>query len=205
MDTQRKEEDDDRIHQLFDEFDEDKNGKIQVHEIRDHLKAMKLPYTDHYVSELMNTIDIDHDGNICYKEFKEYILRKKRELRDVFDEFDLNHDGVIDRNEVKAMLLKMNMPHTSNDVDRLMEKMDLDHNGRIDFDEWTRLLMMLPKANIHRICEYWREAAVLDVEHGMMGHPKATNTKSIIVHLLSGAMSGAISKTGTAPFERLKL
>jgi solute carrier family 25 phosphate transporter 23/24/25/41 len=138
-------------------------------------------------------------------EFKTYVIDKYKELHQLFNECDTNHDGIIDRQEVELMLERMNMSHTKRDLDRLMQVIDIDQSGTIDFHEWSTLLMMLPVENIRSVFQYWREAAALDYESGLLRHPKTTNTTSVLVHLMAGAFSGAIAKTGTAPFERLKL
>jgi solute carrier family 25 phosphate transporter 23/24/25/41 len=196
----------DHIHKLFDRHDVNKDGQLSHNEIQQTLRLLRLPYTDSYVNDLMNTVDTDKNQSISYHEFRDYILAKYRELHELFQQFDTNKDGVIDRNEVEQMLVKLNMPHQMEDVERLLARIDTDKSGSIDFDEWSELLMMIPLANVDRVLRYWQEAAAFDLEDCVVAPPaRVTSLKSALIHLSAGALSGAASRTGTAPFERLKI
>ena len=195
----------DNARRLFNQLDVNRDGQLSRSEIQQSLRLMKLPFTDSYVDELMSKVDTDKNNLVSYDEFETYVTTKLKELHDLFQQFDTNGDGVIDEKEVEQMLIKLNMPHHMKDVNRLLTRIDTDKSGAIDFEEWSELLMMIPLTNVDNVLQYWKEAAAFDLEDCVIAPPKNSSALSAFIHLSAGALSGAASRTGTAPFERLKI
>jgi len=61
-------------------------------------------------------------------------------LKQAFDAFDTDSSGSIDRTEMGAMVAKLGLPLSAQQVDELMAEADPDGNGEIDFEEFTSTL-----------------------------------------------------------------
>jgi len=195
----------DKIHSMFDSYDLNREGVLRKKEIGISLAQMKLPHSEEQLNELMRLIDSNRDGIVTYDEFKTYVLEKYQQLYEMFEQFDENHDGYISEEELSNMLCHLNMRHEPQYVKSLIHCVDKDRNGYIDFDEWCNLFMMIPDLNIQRLFVYWNEALAYDAEQGAFHNPICVNAKSVLVHLVSGALSGVASRSITAPLERLKI
>jgi len=48
-------------------LDRDGSGKISREEVKEGLRALKLPSTDKNVTEFLASLDTDHDGEISFE------------------------------------------------------------------------------------------------------------------------------------------
>jgi len=215
------------LHELFNKLDLDKDGQLTSAEVQKALFRLGLPSSEKYVRDVMESIKVvgtasNHNHrhpattavtpteeihNISYDEFRIFVVNKYKQLYQLFAEFDENGDGLIDASEVKRMLEKMGMMDQTDErnVNRLVRLLDRNQSGGIDFEEWSELLMMIPIANVHSLLEYWKEAAVFDIDDGVPPPPPQSKGTKALIHLTAGAIAGAASRTGTAPLERLKI
>merc|ERR1712137_341377 len=60
----------------FNEFDTDRNGFIDVHEIQQAMGRAGHAITKEQAEEMINNADMDNDGQISFFEFKEMLKRK---------------------------------------------------------------------------------------------------------------------------------
>ena len=74
-------QEDRRLKAIFDSFDRDGNGFIDVQEIRDSLEASGITISIATVESIVEALDSDSkDGKLAYKEFKEFMSRLQRVL-----------------------------------------------------------------------------------------------------------------------------
>ncbi|XP_069961112.1 mitochondrial adenyl nucleotide antiporter SLC25A25 isoform X1 [Cherax quadricarinatus] len=88
-------------------------------------------------------------------------------------------------------------------------KMDKDGTLDISFDEWRDYLLFHPSANLHDIILYWRHAINLDVGEDL-SVPEDFSLEEWLSgkwwrHLVAGGVAGMVSRTCTAPLDRLKV
>ncbi|XP_059839641.1 mitochondrial adenyl nucleotide antiporter SLC25A24-like [Hypanus sabinus] len=87
--------------------------------------------------------------------------------------------------------------------------MDEDGTMTIDWNEWRDHFLFNPAANIEEIIHFWKHSTVLDIGDSLTIPDEFTEEerKSGMWwrQLLSGAVAGAVSRTGTAPLDRLKV
>ncbi|KAL0491940.1 mitochondrial substrate carrier family protein C [Acrasis kona] len=198
---------------LFDALDTNKDKKLIPEEVRTYLKTLKLPCTNTHVKNIMDAVDLDHDGFITFEELKAFASRNTKDLRKLFDEIDTNKDGKLTIDEVREALPRLHIhPYTQDQLARMMKQVDKDLDGTISFDEWRTLLCLIPASNIEVLFQYWQEAAVIDdTPEGLMlatSMPLAPSTTPFMDSIkvfAAGGISGAASRTITAPLERLKI
>ncbi|KAF2359649.1 Mitochondrial substrate/solute carrier [Trinorchestia longiramus] len=87
--------------------------------------------------------------------------------------------------------------------------MDKDGTLEISFDEWRDYLLFHPSANLQDIILYWRHATNLDIGEDL-SVPDDFSAEEWVSgkwwrHLVAGGFAGMVSRTCTAPLDRLKV
>ncbi|MFH4978913.1 hypothetical protein AB6A40_005622 [Gnathostoma spinigerum] len=64
---------------------------------------------------------------------------KDEDLHGIFKEFDLNGDGWIQKDELKAVMIKMGQCPTEDELNAMFVAADKDQDGNIDFNEFLKI------------------------------------------------------------------
>jgi len=64
---------------------------------------------------------------------------REEDLRGIFKEFDLNGDGFIQRDELKAVMIKMGQSPTEDELTAMFNAADRDSDGNISFQEFLTI------------------------------------------------------------------
>ncbi|KAK0397160.1 hypothetical protein QR680_002012 [Steinernema hermaphroditum] len=64
---------------------------------------------------------------------------RDEDLRGIFREFDLNGDGYIQKDELKAVMIKMGQSPTEEELNAMFTAADKDRDGNIDFNEFLSI------------------------------------------------------------------
>ncbi|XP_046695092.1 calcium-binding mitochondrial carrier protein SCaMC-2-B isoform X7 [Silurus meridionalis] len=90
-------------------------------------------------------------------------------------------------------------------------RINMDKNGTmtIDWNEWRDYHLLHPADNIPEIILYWKHSTIFDVGESLMVPDEFTaeekKTGMWWRHLVAGGGAGAVSRTCTAPLDRLKV
>lgn len=111
------------------------NGFSKIKPLMDVGKRLKqerrFPGNDDFVPAI--DLIVRH---ACKNRWLHLLAGKKK-----FDHFDLNHDGMLDRHEIKTMMIDaLGYEPADFFVDDMLGSIDLDENGVIDHDEFDLLL-----------------------------------------------------------------
>ncbi|KAI8053402.1 mitochondrial carrier domain-containing protein [Syncephalis plumigaleata] len=186
-----------RIRSLFERMDTNRAGFLRPIDIEQGVgKITGQAYGAFAASELIRVADRSKDGVVDYDEFHAFIERKERALRKIFDEMDESKDQV---------LMRAGITVSDTDVDRFVRLLDTDGDGNIQFDEWRNFLVFLPREiNLSNIYRHLRSMAQITSD-GEVVITTEVGTKSGWAHLMAGAAAGMVSRTATAPLDRLKI
>ncbi|KAI8339309.1 mitochondrial carrier domain-containing protein [Blakeslea trispora] len=197
---------DSRIKELFDTLDRDKRGVLDSKAIQKGFTAMThLPARTKYANELVSHCDTSNDGLVDFKEFKAYVEEKENELWQLFTTLDRSGEGQLDPSDLQIALKRAGMEICEEDVTDFMQLMDSDGNGLIDFNEFKNFLLLLPQTNMCEMYRYYESSTQL-TQDGEVVIPTTDETaRNAIRYLLAGGIAGAVSRTCTAPFDRLKI
>ena len=84
---------------------------------------------------------------------------------------------------------------------------DDDEDEGIDYLTFREMVLLLPAVNEdQKVLEYWQEIVEADSSFTFQRPREGIGSKSSsLITLISGAIAGAVSRTCTAPFDRLKM
>ncbi|XP_042172215.1 calcium-binding mitochondrial carrier protein SCaMC-3 isoform X2 [Oncorhynchus tshawytscha] len=206
-DPGREPETRERWAELFDQLDLNKDGKVDINELRIGLAARGLLRSD--AEEIVRESDTNHDGLLDFEEFSQYLWAHEKELRLMFHTLDRNHDGRIDVGEIQHSLHNLGLDVSTEHAIKILQSMDRDGTMTINWNEWRDHFLFNPLHNMEGIAHYWKHSLMFDIGEHMTVPPEFSQQErqSGVVwrQLVAGAMAGAVSRTGTAPLDRLKV
>ncbi|CAG8670286.1 7854_t:CDS:2, partial [Paraglomus occultum] len=115
-------------------------------------------------------------------------------------QIDKSNDMKLQPEEIEQALAKAGIHCTKQELQKFMEALDKDGNGVIDFNEWRDFLLLLPReTTIREIYTYYQAFGQMNMDGDVI--IAATDPR----YILAGAIAGTVSRTATAPFDRLKV
>ncbi|XP_061095965.1 mitochondrial adenyl nucleotide antiporter SLC25A24 [Conger conger] len=194
---------------LFEKLDANKDGKVDVSELKAGLKAMGIAFTKGAAQKMVSAGDHDKDAGLDFNEFSRYLKEHEKKLRLTFKSLDKNQDGRIDSTEIKQSLADLGMDISKEEAEKILSSIDVDGTMTVDWNEWREHFLFNPATNLQEIIRYWKHSTVLDIGDSLSIPDEFTEEEKTTgmwwKQLLSGAMAGAVSRTGTAPLDRMKV
>ena len=132
--------------QIFELYDFEKNGYVEIKDSLKMLAAMGRKLDPEDENEFLTLADPRKDGRISKQNFIDAIETMYTipddyipEIKDAFNFFDKDNDGKISCKEFKSLLVKLSKEYQDKDVDELFKALDLDVDGYINIDEFINL------------------------------------------------------------------
>ncbi|XP_020495695.1 calcium-binding mitochondrial carrier protein SCaMC-2-B isoform X1 [Labrus bergylta] len=210
-----------RLKVLFQVLDVNGDGGICVNDLTIGLKKLGVHRTEHELMKIVKAGDKDLDGQLDFEEFVHYLRDHEKKLRLVFKSLDKKNDGRIDSQEIMQSLRDLGVNISEEQADKILRRIRrghiwapilyMDKNGTmtIDWNEWRDYHLLHPADNIPEIILHWRHATILDVGESLLVPDEFTaeekKTGMWWRHLVAGGGAGAVSRTCTAPLDRLKV
>ena len=157
----------------------------------------------------MQRADVDADGTIEFAELASYLANHERRLKVVFDSLDADRDGGVTAAEIGAALAAKGIHVDAEESQRLLGKLDKDNSLEISWEEWRDRMIWQPHAELEEIVNYWRKSTFIDIGDNLCVpddfSAKEMKTGMWWRQLVAGGVAGAVSRTSTAPLDRLKV
>mmetsp|Transcript_14047 Transcript_14047/g.19492 ORF Transcript_14047/g.19492 Transcript_14047/m.19492 type:complete len:613 (+) Transcript_14047:315-2153(+) len=177
--------------------------------LRKGLEKLKLPSTPAAAKELLRAADADGDGKVSFRDFKDYVLQRERTIREIFSHMDREKDGSLSIIDLVSALRMLGIQASEDDVAEFILKThqrlgdSAPMSDRVDFITFRELLVLIPCADSESLFEYWQQA--VDFDFAPPDESPSLNKKSFLETFIAGGVAGAVSRTCTAPLDRLKL
>ncbi|CAF0941266.1 unnamed protein product [Rotaria sordida] len=204
--------------ELFRHLDKDQDGRIEVDELIELLEKVGGETSEKKRWAIVRRI-MDQAGesptssSLSFKQFANYVLEQEKKLCLVFRKLDASHQGKFDAKDLVYYFQKLGIKLDLGEANRLVGKMDQKNSLEISYDEWRSFFMVNPAilesvtGDPHEMLRYWRGAEHLDLVEASYVAPEdgETEGKQWWKHFAAGGCAGAVSRTATAPFDRLKI
>ncbi|KAB5535700.1 hypothetical protein PHYPO_G00121020 [Pangasianodon hypophthalmus] len=195
--------------ELFEKLDTNKDGKVDVAELRTGLIAMGIALRTGEAQKILATGDKNRDGVLDFTEFARYLKEHEKKLWLTFKSLDKNNDGRLDACEIKQSLSELGMDISTEAALKILQSIDNDGTMTVDWNEWREHFMFKPTTDLEEIIRYWKHSSQLDIGDNLVIPDEFTNEEKISGvwwrQLVAGATAGAVSRTGTAPLDRIKV
>lgn len=198
---------------IFQKFDSDSDGKLSKWELIEAFIYLGLiAFTSGDIQKLIKTADINDDNEIDFSEFLKYVCEHQQKLKLVFQHLDSNSDGKIDSDEVQSGLSQLGIKISHREAESLLEKVRAtgsEGEASIDWQQWRDYHLFHPTEDFEDIIRYWRHGSNLDVGDDLRVPDELSEGEKVgymlFKTLVAGGVAGAISRTCTAPLDRLKV
>ncbi|XP_059477924.1 mitochondrial adenyl nucleotide antiporter SLC25A23 isoform X2 [Neocloeon triangulifer] len=196
-----------RLEGLFKRLDMDGNGRIDIRDLTQALHDTGVHQG--YAQKFIEQSDQNKSGDVSLAEFIHYVREHEKKLHLQFHSLDVNKDGKIDMDEMVVAFKQLGIEINRDEAKNLLQRMDTDGTLDITFDEWRNYLLYAPSTDIRDIISYWRHSTYLDFGEDM-NVPDDFTQKEMLTgmwwrHLVAGGVAGMVSRTFTAPLDRLKV
>uniref|UniRef100_W5KQZ4 EF-hand domain-containing protein n=1 Tax=Astyanax mexicanus TaxID=7994 RepID=W5KQZ4_ASTMX len=179
--------------------------KVDVAEPRTGLIAMGISRGPE--RKIVTTGDRNRDGVLDFTEFTRYLKEHEKKLWLTFKSLDKNNDGSV-APYYQTVLSELGMDISTEAALKILQSIDVDGTMTVDWNEWREHFLFNPATDLEEIIRYWKHSSVsycfsthcltyCKYEH--------TTTGGWWKQLVAGATAGAVSRTGTAPLDRIKV
>ncbi|KAM4585006.1 mitochondrial adenyl nucleotide antiporter SLC25A23 isoform 2-T4 [Odontesthes bonariensis] len=193
--------------ELFDQLDLNKDGRIDILELRAGLAGRGLSRGS--LERMVKAGDTNQDGVLDFEEFIQYLRDHEKQLRLMFRRLDRNNDGQIDAAEIQDCLNSIGVNISKEDATRILRSMDKDGTMTIDWHEWRDYFLFNPLTNMEDVARFWKRSMMLDTGEQLTVPDDFSEEEKksgyVWRQLMAGAIAGCVSRTGTAPLDRLKV
>ncbi|XP_036611409.1 calcium-binding mitochondrial carrier protein SCaMC-3 isoform X3 [Trichosurus vulpecula] len=168
---------------LFDELDSNKDGRVDIHELRLGLARLGARTPDSDGQDILQEGDIDQDGGLTLEEFTRYLQEHERRLLLMFHSLDRNQDGHIDASEIQQSFQALGVSISLQQAEKILHSMDRDGTMTIDWQEWRDHFLLQPLENMEDVLKFWKHSTV---------HASKTNQLNVLGGLRNMVKEGGI-------------
>lgn len=135
-----------KLHAIWEELDEDKDGTLDETELRKMLQRMGTTMTDKKFARWVKQLDTDKDGRVSFEDMEFWARKQSEEARNLitsvqldglWEQIDLDGSGELNADELAAVLDLMGQPVGPRKLQKMMQRLDTDGNGTVSKDEFS--------------------------------------------------------------------
>ncbi|CAF2689508.1 unnamed protein product [Rotaria sp. Silwood2] len=201
------------LEKIVQALDKDGSGRIRIVELEAALQRIdddnrSKPERKNQVTKFIRSLK-PKDDRIDGHKFLQIMLERQKQLKLSFEEIDLNKDGIVDPIELAKAFSRLKIVLRKKDLMKIIEVLDRDKDFHITFSEWQTYFRFAPSTELEASLRSWRRGVQLDtINEQQMPNSyteKERENGFYLRHFIAGALSGMVSRTVTAPLDRLKI
>ena len=182
------------------------------------IHRLQLPLSRSDIVNVLNVADTNQDGAISLDEFTAFCTKQDHKIRSTFTTLDMNKDHSLSPTEIRHVLrTKLGLELSTEEMAHFIQQFsNRDAPTEILFDEFRDRLLLVPAVNVRRFYEVHRPSMAIDIGESFVvpddqhddqqhGIGDDANPYSKLNVFISGGICGAISRTMTAPADRVKV
>ncbi|KAM6944960.1 calcium-binding mitochondrial carrier protein SCaMC-2-A isoform 1-T1 [Lycodopsis pacificus] len=148
------------------------------------------------------------DAQLAFEEFVHYLQDYEKDLKLVVKSLNRRNAGHVDPKEFMQSLQDLGVHISPQHAEKALQSMDKNGMITISSSNWSNYPMEKTE-NIPEIILYWKHSTIFDVGDNLMVPDDFTveekQTGMWWRHLVAGGGAGVVSRTCTAPLDRLKV
>ncbi|PIO73590.1 EF hand [Teladorsagia circumcincta] len=198
-----------RLRELYERLDMDNDGTVDIRDLTAALKREMPHIPARLAPKLMARLSSRNDDKVDFGEFANYVVEHEKRLEAIFQDLDKNNDGLVDVREIKVFCNEQGIPLDDQRARVIVERMDQSGSSSVDLDEFQQFMLLYPSSDVKDMVDFWRHNLVIDIGEDSQVPEDFTDQEIISGvwwrHLVAGGIAGCMSRTCTAPFDRLKV
>ncbi|CAI5455728.1 unnamed protein product [Caenorhabditis angaria] len=198
-----------KIRDMYDRLDTDNDGVIDIRDLTQAL-ALETPHIPTKLApKLMARMKTGESDSVTIGDFTNYVLEHEARLAEVFSEIDRNRDGLVDVVEIKSYCDTLGVKLDDQNALKIVKQMDQTGSASVNLLEFQDFMLLYPSSDLREMVDFWRHNLIIDIgEDGQVPEdftPQELKSGVWWRHLVAGGVAGAVSRTCTAPFDRIKV
>ena len=190
------------VKEIFNKLDSNHDGRISKFEFYENIKKLNLNFSSQVIDKIFEDADFNKNNEISYEELKNYINSKDIYLKKLFNFIDTNKSGFLDKEELKNSFSYFNYKISNKELDQLIKKFSIKNKNVITYSDFIKFHHQYPIENIRNFFnEFIRES----IDIGQSVQIRKNDKLSPLIIICSYSFGGIISRTLTAPFDRIKI
>ncbi|CAK9439513.1 uncharacterized protein LODBEIA_P36130 [Lodderomyces beijingensis] len=193
---------------LFKKLDIEETGHITFLDFVKAMKKINHPMSGNreMLQTVFNSFDEDRDKVIDINDFRRHLNTTDEQILRGFNKIDEDNDGRLNKQDfVRYLRENLKLKPSDVNVDLLFRQIDYKHDGYITYDEFRDFLILMPRLHGSRI----RTAFNFIVEEFDVSSDGDVTLQNQFLNgigfFLAGGLAGVVSRTCTAPFDRIKV
>lgn len=198
-----------KIREMYDRLDADNDGSIDIRDLTQALASQTPHIPTAMAPKLLARMTPENSDRVTIADFTNYVLAHEARLAEVFDQIDSNRDGEVDMSEIKSYCQELGVNLDDQKAMSIVKKMDQSGSSSVNLNEFQDFMLLYPSTDMREMVDFWRHNLIIDIgEDGQV--PEDFTPQELLSgvwwrHLVAGGVAGAMSRTCTAPFDRIKV
>merc|ERR1719285_544784 len=189
------------IDSIFQTLDTNKDGQITLEEFKENLKRIRFFVPTDQIAQVFNRLDEDNSGTLAWEEFYSYALFQQQKILALWDKLNCSDNNHVRITELKAYFEIQGQHVNENQVRNFVSFVNQNFNSTssesIEFEFFRNWLFLTPEPFQVQFENYIHAQGKMP--------PDIQDAKYRVIVFTAGAIAGAISRTFTAPADRLKV
>ncbi|KAL3233714.1 hypothetical protein RNJ44_03754 [Nakaseomyces bracarensis] len=218
---------DERYERLFKDIDLSNSGKVDLRSLQRAFKEKQHPLckSEDALHLLFNAMDCNHDSVIDLEDFKKYARKAEEQIEQGFQRLDVDNDGKIKTSDVMEYLHYLTEDLAEENNSHILDEQLMKSRFKqfikwaftkkkqndpecITYDQWRDFLLMMPREQGSRLHTAYAYFYLFNEDVDLSSEGDMTLINDFIKgfgFFIAGGISGVVSRTCTAPFDRLKV